>query len=274
MSELIIDQGRGLTALDLLSKTYKKASKVARKSTKAALSLALVFFAFLGFSLMSTDTNILQPTLQDANYGNNTAATSENVAPEVALASSASTVSVPTRKSQVVVAKAKSSQYAFAGLDKRGVPSGFTVSDSSGFQGSLYVFNRALAVTESELIGSFISKTENGAANILLSQHFVIDAYGFRYSPFVSYGRDGAWTPLSTAVTYFDSERQTDGNYLVTASIEVDSEVESNLIIPAAASGRDLSRAPRQIITRLVMNPEDTQILAQAVHVVEKKGKV
>ena len=45
MSELIVDSERGLTALDMLSTTYKKAASVAKKSSKAALSLILVFFA-------------------------------------------------------------------------------------------------------------------------------------------------------------------------------------------------------------------------------------
>jgi hypothetical protein len=64
-----------------------------------------------------------------------------------------------------------------------------------------------------------------------------------------------------------------DGNYLVTASIKVESEVESSMVIRAVASGRDLPQAPRQIITRFVMNPEKTQVLAQAVYVVEEADK-
>jgi len=44
-------------------------------------------------------------------------------------------------------------------------------------------------------------------------------------------------------------------------------------VIPAAASGRDLLQAPRQVITRFVLNPGKTQILSQAVYVVEKVGK-
>jgi RNA polymerase sigma factor (sigma-70 family) len=58
MSELIVDKERGLTALDLLSTTYKKASNIAKKSSKAALSLILVFFAFLGFNSMPTDSGV------------------------------------------------------------------------------------------------------------------------------------------------------------------------------------------------------------------------
>jgi len=49
LASLIIDEERGLTALDLLSTSYKKAAELAKKSSRAALSLFLVVGAFLGF---------------------------------------------------------------------------------------------------------------------------------------------------------------------------------------------------------------------------------
>jgi RNA polymerase sigma factor (sigma-70 family) len=49
LSTLIIDEERGLTALDLLSTSYKKAAELAKKSSRAALSLFLFVGAFLGF---------------------------------------------------------------------------------------------------------------------------------------------------------------------------------------------------------------------------------
>jgi len=53
LSTLIVDEKRGLTALDLLSTTYKKASELASKSGKAAMSLVLLVTAFLGFNSMT-----------------------------------------------------------------------------------------------------------------------------------------------------------------------------------------------------------------------------
>jgi RNA polymerase sigma factor (sigma-70 family) len=59
LSELIIDEERGLTALDMLSSSYKKAAEIAQKSSKVALSLLLVVTAFLGFnSLTGNEGNI------------------------------------------------------------------------------------------------------------------------------------------------------------------------------------------------------------------------
>lgn len=53
LAELIIDEARGLTALDLLSTTYKKAAELAGKSTKIALTFILVLTAFLGLNSLT-----------------------------------------------------------------------------------------------------------------------------------------------------------------------------------------------------------------------------
>ena len=58
LSELVIDEARGLTALDLLSTTYKKATEIAGKSSKIALTFILVLTAFLGLnSLTGSEPN-------------------------------------------------------------------------------------------------------------------------------------------------------------------------------------------------------------------------
>jgi RNA polymerase sigma factor (sigma-70 family) len=57
LSELVIDEKRGLTALDLLSTSYKKAAKLADKSTKIALTFILVLTAFLGLNSMTGNEN-------------------------------------------------------------------------------------------------------------------------------------------------------------------------------------------------------------------------
>ena len=53
LSELVIDKERGLTALDLLSTTYKKAAEIAGKSSKIALTFILVLTAFLGLNSLT-----------------------------------------------------------------------------------------------------------------------------------------------------------------------------------------------------------------------------
>ena len=273
MSELIVDSERGLTALDMLSTTYKKAASVAKKSSKAALSLILVFFAFLGFNAMPTDSDL--PDIAAQESVSLIEATSEVQGEEAAVEASATPVITPAAiaKAQAAVENAKATQFNFAGLDKAGIPTGFTVTDSTGSLGSLYRTSRQPVLSETELIISQIVKTDSGAANIFISQQLVSDSTGFSYLPSLSYGRDGAWIPLNTTLTMLDSERLLSGEYLVTAIIKVESEVKTSIAIPATASGRDLTQAPRQVITRLVLNPGKTEILSQAIYVVEKGAK-
>jgi len=270
MSELIVDKERGLTALDMLSTTYKKAAQIAKKSSKAALSLILVFFAFLGFNSVPTDSEPPVATNQE-----NKASTTVEVVEAPAVEASATPVitAAAIAKAQAAVENAKATSFSFAGLDEAGIPTGFTVTDSAGALGSLYITNRPPMLSETELSLSQVAKTDFGAANIFISQQLVSDSQGFNYLPSISYGKAGAWVPLVTKLTYLNSERLLSGDYLVTAIIKVESEVETSIVIPASASGRDLLAAPRQVITRLVLNPGKTQILSQAVYVVEKGVK-
>jgi RNA polymerase sigma factor (sigma-70 family) len=53
LSGLVIDEERGLTALDLLSTTYKKAAAVTGKSSKIALTFILVLTAYLGLNSLT-----------------------------------------------------------------------------------------------------------------------------------------------------------------------------------------------------------------------------
>ena len=62
LSTLVIDEKRGLTALDLLSTSYKKASELAHKSGRVAMSLILLVTAFLGFNSM-TGTEPIQTVI-------------------------------------------------------------------------------------------------------------------------------------------------------------------------------------------------------------------
>ena len=53
LTEIVIDEDRGLTALDMLSTTYKRAGELAKKSSRVSLSLVLVLAAFLGFNSLT-----------------------------------------------------------------------------------------------------------------------------------------------------------------------------------------------------------------------------
>ena len=72
LSELVIDEERGLTALDLLSTTYKKAAAIAGKSSKVALTFILVLTAFLGLnSLTGNEPNTSLITTSSSQLSSN-----------------------------------------------------------------------------------------------------------------------------------------------------------------------------------------------------------
>jgi len=276
MSELIIDEARGLTALDMLSTTYKKASEIAKKSSKAALSLILVFFGFLGFNSLNNSTELPLPsTLQSSTELEPSSSTSviSEVAPVEVAAPLPSSSPAQSPKSVESVENAKADVFKFAGLDSNGIPTGFTITDSTGALGSLYLSNREPIFADSDLIVSQVLKTVEGSANILISEQIISNVDGLNLSFAISYGKNGSWVPLNTKLSFYNIERIIDGNYLVTAFIRVQSEIAKSIVVASTSNGRDLLEPPSRIITRLVLNPGKTQILAQAVQVVEKGAK-
>jgi len=81
---------------------------------------------------------------------------------------------------------------------------------------------------------------------------------------------NGGWVPTNSRVISANFERLVSGNYLLTAVIQVKSAVETTIVIPAAAGGRDLDALPSRVLTRVVLNSSKSQVLAQAVQVIEK----
>ena len=276
LSELIIDESRGLTALDMLSTTYKKAAEMAKKSSKVALSLILVLFAFLGFNSLPTNTGIpalvTEESVSAPEAAPSTPVDSATPSAETTVAAT-NQAPAPSTKARASVENAKSIELKFPGLDKAGVPTGFTVADTTGALGSAYFMERPSIVSDFELIARQIIKTDAGAANILISQSLTTDSNGFTYAPMVSIGQGGNWAPLNVRVSATEVTRQMSGNYLFTAYIAVESVVDSPIKVAATTNGRDLAAAPRQVITRLVLDPSKTQVLAQAIYVVEKGAK-
>ena len=278
LSEWVVDETTGATALDSLSTTYKKAAELAQKSSKVALSLILVVTAFLGFNSMTGREGALTPiaTQQDV--------VAAVVAPQVSTPSTlptaaASASATPALESQakksfgmVAGVDIKTGKLAFAGLDKDGIPTGFTVTDASKVVGKLFLNkNAAPTMTEGGMVLSVPAITANNATgpNVLLSQTIKVDGTGTTYEGSPSVGIAGSWTPLiiSSANTVID--RLSNGNYLITSTMTVESVIDSDFIIATGVRGYDLTEAPKTITTRLVLNPGKTQILAQAIFISE-----
>jgi hypothetical protein len=282
LSEWVVDETTGATALDSLSNTYKKAAELAQKSSKVALSLILVVTAFLGFNSMTGREGALTPIATQQDVVVSTVApqvSTPSIIPSTTPSAAASASATPALESQakksfgmVAGVDIKTGKLNFAGLDKDGIPTGFTVTDASKVVGKLFLNkNAAPIMTEGGMVLSVPAITANNATgpNVLLSQTIKVDGTGTTYEGSPSVGIAGSWTPLiiSSANTVID--RLSNGNYLVTSTMTVDSVVDIDFTIATGVPGYDLTAAPKTITTRLVLNPGKTQILAQAINISE-----
>jgi len=275
LSQLVIDEARGLTALDLLSKTYKKASMLAKDSSKVALSVLLVVFAFAGFNSFygnSPITNLTQSDIE-SQMESESAPRQSSAEDQSSIAASEDLNQATDSASESVApikSEGKSKKLSIPGLSKSGIPNGFSITDAMGAVGEAYFREKPLIVSDDEMTLGNVIKTSTGAANVFLSQNIKIDPKGLSYEPTVSFGQSGMWIPLEVRVDSTEIKRSSNGNYLVTAVIAVESVIETPIKIVAKADGRDLIEAPRQVITRLVLDPSKTEVLSQVVYVVEK----
>ena len=281
LSEWVVDETTGATALDSLSTTYKKAAELAQKSSKVALSLILVVTAFLGFNSMTGREGALTPiaTQQDVVAPVAPQVSTPVTVPTAAASASASASATPALESQakksfgmVAGVDIKTGKLTFAGLDKDGIPTGFTVTDSSKVVGKLFLNkNAAPTMTEGGMILSVPAITANNATgpNILVSQTIKVDGTGTTYEGSPSVGIAGSWTPLILSSSNTVIDRLSNGNYLITSTMTVESVIDSDFVIATGVRGYDLLAAPKTITTRLVLNPGKTQILAQAIFISE-----
>ena len=270
LSEWVIDEATGTTALEALSTQYKKAAELAKKSSKVALSLLIVLVAFLGFNSVTGNDNItsIVSSQSQATSASQAPATTNSSTPSAA-ATAAAKKSVPTASTVDI----KSTGPAFAGLNADGVPTGFTVTDTQGHTGALNVSKAVPVATNEGLVLHATAMTiDNNGVNVLLDQNITIGGSGTTYESAAQVSVNRLWNLLSISSTTTDFERQSDGNYLLTATMSVDSAQTSGTLIPVSR-GVDATSSPTQITTKILLNPGKSQILAQAIYVATKGAK-
>ena len=267
LSELVIDEERGLTALDMLSTTYKKAADLAAKSSKVALSLLLVVTAFLGFnSLTGNEGSVLPAVQQEGQAAPSASATAE--ATESATPAPSVSVSAAAKKSDQMTSGVyiKGSKISFPGLDSEGNPSGFTVAGENGL-GKMWVSNNRPVATEQGTILATQAVTSKGGPNVMIDQTITVDGNGTKYEVgYVALGINKQWAVANADATSVDFERMSNGQYLMTVTISLTSTPTSELANPVGDRGYDVAGAPKTITTRLLLNASKTQILAQAIY--------
>ena len=268
LTEWVIDEAPGTTALEALSTQYKKAAELAKKSSKVALSLLIVLVAFLGFNSVTGQDNV-SSIVSSATTGQEVPAATSSATPSTSAtpAETAKKVDAQASNAQTIDIKSATKALTFAGLDSNGVPTGFTVANAAGQNGAINVSKSIPVLTNEGLVlHSNTMTTDNNAINVLLSQDIVVGGSGTTYDADASITMNGSWTSLDVANISSTFERQSDGNYLLTAVISVDKASASDTLIPASR-GVDSKSAPSQITTVVLLNPGKTQILGQAIYV-------
>ena len=276
LTEWVIDEATGTTALEALSTQYKKAAELAKKSSKVALSLLIVLVAFLGFnsvtgqdnvtSIVSSATTAQEAPAQSPTPKASKADTKKAVAPVQTVAPEKK-VETQASSAQIIDIKPVQAILAFEGLDSEGIPTGFTVANAAGENGAINVSKSTPELTnEGLLLHSNTMTIDDAAINILLSQNITVGGSGTTYDVDASITMNGSWVGVKISTITSNFERLSDGNYLLTAEIGVVKAFESDTIIPASR-GVDSKSAPSQITTVLLLNPGKTQILGQAIYV-------
>ena len=271
LSELIIDQERGLTALDMLSTTYKKAAVLAKKSSRSALSLLIVLVAFLGFNSI-TGSEL------------NTGSVISSITQEMPITNEIAPKTPSTDESDVAASNQKlvdensainfrTVNSLFAGLSKDGLPTGFTLSDSAGDVSSLSLTSESkISNPDGYVLVSYAQSQGDSVVNALIAQTITVDGSGTSYFASPSVTVAGSWFPLTQTGSASTITRLSNGNYLLTATIYIDSTVDSALFVPATG-GLDVDAIPNEITTRIILNSSKSSILAQAINIGAKGVK-
>jgi RNA polymerase sigma factor (sigma-70 family) len=303
LTEIVIDEERGLTALDMLSTTYKRAGEIAKKSSSVALSLVLVMAAFLGFNSMTgsesnlTSTKIVAQAPAKSAAPSTSATPSTSAAPaDVAPTAEAVAKDITEQKpvvasgtsdaekfqtfsNQVAAAKemlALATPSIFPGLDVNGIPVGLSVNDGSDYIGNAVIHIRPGAVTTQATVvtESSLMTNDTKAINVLIHQYITYTGRDLQYAVTPSVRMNGVWADLKVTGTSNNVKTLADGSKLITAYIVLNTEKTESAGIAMPAFGRDANRIPPVILTVIHTNSTGQEIFGQAVQVLDPLAQV
>ena len=272
LTEWVVDEKTGSTALEALSGTYKKAAEFAKKSSKVALSLLIVMVAFLGFNSV-TGSEFNTPTV---------IAGAKQEAPSTVDSEASGDSSQSVTEEELSTQKLiqdnsainfRTSNSLFAGLSKDGLPIGFTLSDSAGDVGLVGLSTQSTIINpDGYVLVSYLQAYGDDVVNLLMSQSVTVDGSGTSYYASPSITVAGSWFPLTQTGSASSITRLSNGNYLLTATLYIDSTIDSPLFVPATG-GLDVDAIPSEITTRIILNSSKSSILAQAINISAKGVK-
>jgi RNA polymerase sigma factor (sigma-70 family) len=259
LSTLIVDEKRGLTALDALSTTYKKAAEIAAKSSKAALSLILVVAAFLGFNTLTGREGVVTPegsaiTLPSDKSTTDKSTTdatdtTDSLNADIAVELAAFQDQMKVVSSQISFLRQAVAVYNWAGLDASGTPVGFSSNLGSRVTAGAQLIKFPNLSNESS---SSIFKVSQNGVELLLSQDlFYVDG---KLTATILPLFAPANTPAVITSTEQSVTTGSDGSKLVITSLKL------------ANTGSD-GQSPSAINVRIKVSADGLEILAQSAQI-------
>ena len=258
LTEVVLDQERGLTAMDMLSSTYKKASEVAQKSARATLSLLLVVAAFLGFNSLTGNEGATPSltgitTSPEAPKAPKPAATSDEkvqltaaeraqILAELAYVNDG--IEVATRG--ITYLRVAASNIGWDGLDGSGAPTGFSVNNGAYTKAT----QDGVSLVNIGPAESVFRITQNGV-DVFINQDVRIenDKATLDIAPLFMAGTE-VLTPEVQSLTSVET-RLAGGNRLINAWVTIN---------PA---GADVAM-PSQINVKLVVSADGSIVISEA----------
>jgi RNA polymerase sigma factor (sigma-70 family) len=262
LTEVVLDQERGLTAMDMLSSSYKKASELAKKSSTAALSLLLVVTAFLGFNSMTGNEAITNGTSKiasvipgapssPANPGNNGAevpSTDSDVATATSVSTDIDTFfrGVAVVQQGITSLRSAATNIGWIGLDSNGAPIGVSTNNGAYTQAD----RDSVKITTLGSGDFVLTSSANGLDTYLVQTIEIVDGQSvLSLAPLFAQGS----TNISPEILDYSSQetRLEDGSRLISAWVIID---QSNSPLPL----------PSQINVKLKVTADGSQVISAA----------
>ena len=254
LTEVVLDQERGLTAMDMLSSTYKKASEVAQKSARATLSLLLVITAFLGFNSLTGNEGVV-PTLPNQVVEAPSSTTEVEGNAPVAIPTDEATIraqiadfnaGLAVVTSGLAYVRTATSNIGWYGLDSEGVPSGL-----SSNLGAYSAPNRqSVGLTKIDA-NEYVFQVEQDGVLVFINQDLsLVDGKVAVEVSSLYLAGNSVYTPVVTDQSVVET-RLSDGNRLVNVWVTIDpSEFDQAL--------------PSQINVKIKVSADGSEILAES----------
>jgi hypothetical protein len=244
--------------MDMLSTSYKKAAIVAKKSSKAALSLMIVLSAFLGFnSLTGNESNtasltsiVTTPVTPELPAASELAATEENsnidqVDTEFANGVNALGVTLSSTLRQIAYARVTNTA-AYQDVSDFNVARATSYGSANGVNGQ----QELVGLVNQRPNSSVFSITRNDSSIFIEQETLLVDGnIQLSLYPFILAGNT-LITPEVLSISTSQT-RLSDGNYRLVAQV---------IINPAAS----IVELPSQIDVELLVSPDGSNVISES----------